>query len=284
MKTISSGMNYFLLARPKQWIKNFLIFAPLFFSRQFGDTHKVFLAAIALIAFSFVASGIYVLNDIIDREADKNHSYKKNRPIAAGVISVPSALIFSCLLFAIAAFLLLHYVPVILPLVFIWFLLNLSYSLYLKHIPVFDILLISFFYFVRVQIGALIATVQLSNWLTLCVIFFSLFIIIAKRKAELTQENKRKVLNEYDANYLDHLLTISAGVTLVTYGIYTVLGPVPPLAVYSIFFVMLGLFRYLHIVYTTAKAESPEDMIIDGVILGSFIAWICYMFYIFYIL
>jgi 4-hydroxybenzoate polyprenyltransferase/predicted HAD superfamily phosphohydrolase YqeG len=273
---------YLKLIRPKQWIKNLLIFVPLFFSGQFTDIVKLDNAAYTFKAFCLMASALYVINDIIDRKSDAAHSYKRHRPIAAGIIPVSHAIVYAILLAAASIALMLYFVPIVLPTILLWAILTFLYSIYLKRQPVYELLLIAFFYFLRVYIGGVATQTPLSNWLILCVVFLALFIIVAKRKAEFSQESRRAVLDLYTSSYLDHLLTISVCATLISYGIYTVLGNVPSHAVYSNFFVMLGLFRYLHIVYTSNRSESPENVIFDGTILISMLCWIVFMFSIIY--
>ena len=166
--------------------------------------------------------------------------------------------------------------------------LNFIYSIYLKHTVIFDILVISFFYLIRILAGGAAANVPISNWLILCVFFVSLVVIIGKRIGEMNQIHKREVLQNYTSDFLKQLLSISAGLTIVSYGLYGILGfrlgNHPTLVVYSIFLVVLGVFRYLYLINFSTQAEYPDKLILqDKVVFGSIVAWILFMFYVIYL-
>lgn len=271
------------LLRPQQWIKNLLIFVPLFFAGGIFINAKIWSAVFAFLAFSLLASSVYVFNDIVDKDNDAKHPVKKNRPIANNQVSVAVAGILIVFLLFSGFSLILFTVPQIFWLALIYLILNILYSFYLKHVPIVDIILIAGFYLLRVEIGGLATATPLSRWLILCVIFSSLLLVIGKRSAEFKHENKRAVLFYYNENLLNQLLSISACLTIVSYGLYSVLGISSQFAVYSVFLVLLGIGRYLLLVFSSPEVEYPEKIVFkDKIIFLSFIGWIIFMFLIFY--
>lgn len=278
-------MNIIKLLRPLQWIKNFFIFIPLIFAGEIFNTEKLQTTLITALVFCLVASSMYILNDILDQKQDRLHPTKKNRPIASDKISSKKAIIFLGTLIIVSSIIILQRIPSTLPLLLLYVVLNIAYSTFLKHIAILDILLISSFYLIRVLVGGTATNTFISSWLILSVIFLTLFIIIGKRLAEKNHENPRKVLKDYSSQLLKQLLTISGSLTIVTYGIYSILGTKSQSAVYSIFPVLLGLFRYLQLIYTNHKdTENPESLLFkDPIILISVLTWLGFMGYIFYL-
>jgi len=276
-------MHYFYLLRLHQWAKNLLVFIPIFFAGEIFITGKLLASIFAFFSFSFAASAGYILNDIIDCESDKKNTKKKDRPLASGKISIQEARVLLAIMGSVAVVVAWIGVPTLLPLLGAYFLLNVSYTYKLKHIVIFDILVISIFYLMRVVGGGLVSSTPISGWLVLCIIFGSLFIIIGKRKAELGQVYKREVLQYYTANLLDHLLTISITLVIASYAMYSVLGVQSSIFVYSNIFVLMGIFRYLYLVYTVPIMESPEIAVFrDKVIAGSVLCWLLFVFVVFY--
>ncbi len=279
-KTIS---DLLALLRPYSWIKNLLIFVPLFFARDLFDGPKFFATAASFAAFCLSASAVYILNDISDREQDRKHSLKKDRPIASGAVTLKSALAVLGGLLAADALLIFLLVPGIWWLIGLYFLLNLLYSKYLKHEPVIDILLVSSFYFIRIIVGGVAAGTYISNWLLLCTVFVALFLITAKRLAEFGQDERRAVLSSYTPEFLKALLAISATLLVISYSLYGVLTFGSYLVILSIFPVLLGVLRYLFLVFTTHRAEYPERLVVaDKVLLASGLLWIFVMYLILY--
>jgi 4-hydroxybenzoate polyprenyltransferase len=272
------------LLRPYSWIKNLFIFVPLFFAKDFFIYSKLTTVTLAFVVFCITASSVYVINDIFDREQDQKHNTKKNRPLASGSVSVKSAIIMlSCLLF-VDIFLVYFFIPQIFLFLGLYFLLNIFYSVYLKRIAIVDILLVSSFYFIRIMVGGIAAGVSISNWLLVCIIFISLFLIIAKRLAEFSQDNKRIVLLEYTPEFLNAILIISATLIIISYSLYSVFVLNSSIAIFSIFLVLLGIARYLFLVFTTHRAEYPEKVIItDKIIFASVIVWLFTMYFIIYL-
>lgn len=280
-------MEYLRLLRPQQWIKNLLVLAPLFFAQKFFSLAQLETTIWAVILFCGVASAVYIINDIADRAKDKLHPTKQFRPIASGKISVRSAWVSAGVILAVALATAYLLTPRVLPILLIYFVLNIGYSWYLKDLMIFDILIISVFYLLRILAGGLAVTVEVSNWLVVCVFFASLLLITGKRLGEMSNLHKREVLKYYTSDFLRQLLTICAGLTIVSYSLYSILGfhlgHHPELAVYSIVFVVLGIFRYLYLTDYSSLIEAPElIMVKDKTILASVTGWAVLMFYVIY--
>jgi decaprenyl-phosphate phosphoribosyltransferase len=277
-------MPFLRLLRPHHWIKNFFVFIPIFFAKEIFIWEKLESTFLAFVVFCLLASSVYVINDIVDREQDALHPKKKTRPIASGQVKVPAAIVLAFVLIIGAAVFIWQLIPAVIYAAVIYLGMNLAYSFALKHYAIFDVLLISALYLVRVMAGGIASQTPVSSWLVLCTLFVTLFLILGKRKAEMTHKKQRRVLGSYNPDVVDHLLTISVSLTLISYSLYSVLGVESPYAVFSIFFVLLALFRYLHLTYSDdASTENPEKILLkDQVVLGSIIGWVIFMFIIFY--
>ena len=277
-------MPFLRLLRPHHWIKNFFVFIPIFFAKEIFSWDKLESTFLAFVVFCLLASSVYVINDIVDREQDALHPKKKTRPIASGQVKVPAAIVLAFVLIIGAAVFIWQLIPAVIYAAVIYLGMNLAYSFALKHYAIFDVLLISALYLVRVMAGGIASQTPVSSWLVLCTLFVTLFLILGKRKAEMTHKKQRRVLGSYNPDVVDHLLTISVSLTLISYSLYSVLGVESPYAVFSIFFVLLALFRYLHLTYSDdASTENPEKILLkDQVVLGSIIGWVIFMFIIFY--
>lgn len=271
-------IDYIKLIRPNHWIKNVLVFVPVLFAGEFFDLWRWERSALAFVAFCLLASAVYVINDIFDRKVDAMHPTKRLRPIASGRVGIRQATVLAVLLAAAPLTLSYFFIPQALVVLAVYFILNLLYSLRFKHLPVFDMVFIAAFYLIRIEAGGLASDIVISKWLVLCIIFVSLLLIAGKRMGELKHENGREVLDSYDAGFLKPLAYMFAGLAVVSYGVYSVLGVESSLAVYSVFFVVFGVVRYLYISDKTADVEYPEKIIIkDRVLLYTLIFWVLYM-------
>ncbi len=273
------------LLRPKQWIKNLFIFAPLLFAGELLHFEIFIKALIAFFAFCGTSSIVYIINDILDREADKVHKEKKYRPIASGDVSIKEALIFAFILLLITIFLSskqhLYFGIVLL----IYFSLNLLYSIWIKHIVILDVFFISAGFLLRVIAGAVAINVPLSSWMLLTTIFISLFLAISKRRAELVQvdeENiikQRKVLYHYDTIFLDQMNTIAATGTIICYALYTVSEKAISTfhtenLIYTTPFVIYGIFRYLYLIHIKKLGENPSNILMKDIpLIINIILW-----------
>lgn len=258
--------------RPKQWAKNILIFAALVFDRKIGYPIFFLETLLGAALFSLIASAIYIINDIIDVEADRMHPVKKNRPIPSGALPVPVA-------WGVAGFLLVigflgaYWLSLSFALLCLFYvILNLAYSSYLKHILILDVLVLASFYVIRVAAGVMIIDVdRFSPWLYIATTFLALFMGIGKRRTELMNNHdggsgSRKVLSGYTLAYLDQLLMIVLACTIITYSLYTFSAPNLPdnhVTMLTIPFVIYGVFRYLYLVQVGGHGEAPEEIVLQ---------------------
>lgn len=215
--------------RIKHYIKNFLIFLPLIFGGLLFNWGSFISTTIGFISFSLLASTIYIVNDIKDREKDRLHSLKKHRPIAAGKISVKQGFIFASILFVIS--MLLNYfivnndvVIIGYGLLIIYALMNVGYSFGLKNVPLIDIAILVFGFLIRLLYGSILITIPVSNWLYLTVIAASFYLVLSKRRVELSGSGSksRAVLNYYTKEYLDKNMYMFLGITIVFYSLWCV--------------------------------------------------------------
>jgi len=277
-------LHYINLLRPSQWIKNILVFSPIFFAGAFYNLQALQFSSVAFVTFCVASSAMYILNDIFDRENDKLHPVKRFRPIASGAVVLREATImFSLLLLFLI--ILVSSVPVMWPAVFFYILLNTSYSLFLKNIPILDIISVAFSYVLRVFLGGEASQIYVSPWIIVCVFFGALFLVTGKRLAEFNRKSKRKVLHFYSEKKLKFLLIISAIATLLSYGFYTIFGSHIPNMVYSTFFVAVALLKVSGVVFLSKKGvEYPETLIFkDRVVLMTVGAWVFYVFALLYL-
>lgn len=216
--------NYVKLIRVKHWIKNLLIFIPMFFSKQI-NLDNILTTLIGFFAFSFVASFIYIINDIRDVEKDKLHETKKNRPIASGKISKKNASIFSAIIIGLAMILSIfaskNYLSLILIVTYL--LINMYYSFGGKNIAIVDVILLSAGFVLRIYYGASLINVKVSDWLFLTVLNASLFLGFGKRKKELLNNKKsRGVLKFYNENFINQFMYLCLGLTIVFYSLWAI--------------------------------------------------------------
>ncbi len=278
-------LSYVKLARPKHYIKNLLIFAPLFFAGKFLNGMMLLGGIKLFLAFSALSSAVYIINDIADRKKDRAHPQKKMRPIASGKISIRNAVIY-CILFLIATGILGAQLPVSMNKVFlIYLIINLFYSFWFKNIVIVDIVIVASMYLIRLYAGGELWSIELSHWIVLCTFFLALFIVTAKRRAEFVligkNSNTRAVIQEYNKDFLNTILTITTTACIVTYGLYAV-SMENPYLIYSIFFVTFSMLRYLYLVYKKDHGQYPENSLTDPWIGLGVIGWGVYNGLIFY--
>lgn len=258
--------------RPKQWAKNALLFAGLVFDEQLINAPALLDTIIGFVLFSLVASAVYIINDLSDFEADRQHPRKRFRPIAAGELSTNLAWAMVVVILLVVFPLAYLLSPAFALLVLLYFLLNLAYSNWLKHIPLVDVLILASFYVLRVGAGVAIIQVQrFSPWLYGTTLFGALFLGIGKRRAELvdmiagnSDKNRRRVLDGYTIPFLDQLISIVLTITIITYSLYTFVAPNLPenhAMMLTIPFVIYGIFRYLHLVQVENHGEAPEEIL-----------------------
>lgn len=290
-------MNFYIntlkLIRPHQYIKNLFIFAPLFFAAQLGDGDLVYCAIIAFIAFSLEASAIYVFNDYIDIEDDKHHPRKKYRPLASGAITKPQAVIIMSVLSLSGLAVMLSVSLQATGVLLAYAVMNIAYSLHLKHVAILDVSIIAIGFVLRLFVGSLATGIPLSSWIVVMTFLLALFLALAKRRDDVliyldTGKKMRKVIDGYSLQLVDTAMAIMASVVIVAYVIYSkspnVVARVHSEYLYlTSLFVILGIMRYLQIAFIEKDTGSPtkivlKDRFIQLTILGwvSVFVWILY--------
>jgi len=264
--------NIIKTMRPKQWLKNVFVFAGLVFDRQLLSSASFLITLAAAFLFCLVSSMIYIINDLVDIKFDRQHPVKKHRPLASGALSRRSAVIALVVLGLLtfpAAFFLNTALGWIIA---AYFILMLAYSLWLKHIALIDVMIIAAGFVLRVAAGVIIIeTERFSPWLFVATVFLALFIGLGKRRSEIELLNTkapshRRVLDGYTLELLDQLLTIVLSTTLMTYCLYTFSTTNTPDSFHMMFtipFVIYGLFRYLYLVRIENSGGTPEDIVVS---------------------
>jgi 4-hydroxybenzoate polyprenyltransferase len=255
--------------RLRQWTKNGFVFFALIFDKQLFRPAAFLKTLEGFFLFCLISSAVYLLNDIADVEADRQHPEKKNRPIASGKLPMNvawgSAIVLILVTLPIAYFL----APGLSLILSLYLATNILYSRWLKHVPVLDVMIVSSGFVLRVAAGVALITVErFSPWLYVITTLFSLYIGLGKRRAEMTlleqgAGSHRKVLDGYTIPLLDQYITIVSGTTIVTYSLYTFTAPnLPPnhSMMLTIPFVVYGIFRYLQLIQTGHAAGAPDEV------------------------
>jgi len=278
-------IDYFKLLRPQQWIKNVFIFAGLIFSRQFYYAESIITSIFAFLIFSLLSSGVYVINDILDYEEDKIHPVKSKRPIAAGRIKKENAWIISALLI-FAAYVLAFFISnSFFYTCLVYSCMMVLYSLKVKHLVILDVLFVAIGYVLRAIAGAVAINVEISSWLLLCTLLLALFIVVSKRRTEIVLLGEeavkhRKILFHYSIDMLNQMIAIVTSACIVSYCLYT-LAPETVSKfhtrdlIFTVPFVIYGIFRYLFLTYKKQKADIPEKLLIKDLPLQiCIISWV----------
>ena len=286
-------VDYIQLLRPKQWVKNLFVFSPLFFAGQFTEGWKLLPLALGLLAFNGIASGIYVLNDYRDIEADRLHPEKCKRPFASGAIPTSHAFVLmsGCLTLGIVLALMVQ--PTFLFFLGLYVVLNLGYSFGLKHVPILDLFIISIGFVLRVLAGGVIADVPVSQWLVVMIFLLSLFLGLAKRRDDLLIHDAyridvRQVSKYYNHDFLNACIIMVSGIIIVAYLLYTLSPQVMERLgsshlYYTSLFVIAGIMRYIQLIYVDNKTGSPTDVVYqDQFIQLTILLWILSFFVIIY--
>ena len=269
------GLGLIRLMRPKQWVKNGFVLAPLMFAGQFLNADAVGQALIAVALFCLASSASYIINDIQDVERDRKHPKKSlTRPIASGAVSVRMALALLAGLYVVlitAAF----YMPAVLAVIAAYALLNVAYSFYLKRQPVLDIFTIAIGFVLRVFAGTLALDLPMSSWMFITTLCLALYLAAVKRRQELSQSGTegRQVLEKYTVALVDRYAEMSATGALMFYSMF-VMSTRPELVV-TVPLVLFGLFRYWFVVEALEGGESPTDALLaDGQLLITVVLWV----------
>ncbi|RME49842.1 MAG: decaprenyl-phosphate phosphoribosyltransferase [Deltaproteobacteria bacterium] len=271
--------------RPHQWIKNLFLFAGIIFSEHLGRGGDLLRVTLAFLLFSLLSGAVYLINDLLDLEEDKVHPEKRHRPIASGRLPIPAAvggvsvIVPLCLL---SAFLLDGAFGGIAA---IYFVQNLFYSKYLKHVVIIDVMMIGVGFVLRAVAGAVVIGVGFSNWLLLCTFLLALFLGFSKRRHELLLlEQKanahRPILEHYHPYFLDMMISIVTAATLVSYALYTMSPETIEKfetddLIYTIPFVVYGIFRYLYLVHLREEGGNPSRIVFkDKPLLVNILLWL----------
>lgn len=263
------------LMRPKQWVKNGFVLAPLVFSGQFFNADAVGQALVAALLFCLASSATYIINDIQDVERDRKHPKKSlTRPIATGAVSVRMAGLLLAALYAVliaAAF----WMPMVMAVIAAYALLNVAYTFYLKHQPVLDIFTIAIGFVLRVFAGTLALELPMSSWMFITTLCLALYLAAVKRRQELSQSGTegRQVLEKYTVALVDRYAEMSATGALLFYSMF-VMSTRPELVV-TVPLVLFGLFRYWFVVEALEGGESPTDALLSDVpLLLTVVMWV----------
>lgn len=261
--------------RPYQWVKNVFVFVPLIFSKNLFDIPMLCETLATFVAFCLAASAIYVLNDITDRESDKMHPLKRERPIASGRISVVEGLGLSLLMLVLSfVFLVVVGARMMVGVTIAGYVtLNLFYSFRLKRIVLIDLFVIAVGFILRILAGGYAIDVKVSSWLVMTTLFLSIFLGVAKRRGEFVwvrgenDESTRKVLSDYDLGLIDQILSVSAASVIIAYALYTVSERTvhafhTEALIFTTVFVTYGIFRYLFLVHKMGAGENPAKALL----------------------
>lgn len=282
------------LARPHQYVKNLFIFLPAFFAFKLHTLDEIWSTFLAFAAFSLVASSVYIFNDWNDRDEDQNHPQKRERPIASGRVG-PAQAFFSLVLFLFTGlFIAACTVPGILYFLGTYFILNIAYSLKLKHQPVIDVAAIAIGFVIRLFAGAAATGVVLSHWIIVMTFLLALFLALAKRRDDVliqstTQQRARPVVDGYNLKFLDASMVMTASIVILAYIMWSMSSDVPdkfasPNTYLTAIFVVLGVMRYMQIALVEKQSGSPTKVLFKDTFLqltllgwmGSFV-WILYL-------
>ncbi len=286
---VTAGRGFFTVAfallrstRPQQWSKNVLVFAGVVFSQQLGDRAALLASVLTFGLFVLASGGIYLVNDMLDVEADRAHPLKRERPLAAGVLPFRLALVAAVVLLSgaiLGAFLM----QLALGAVFTLYVgVNVAYSAWLKHVALLDVCLITSGFLLRAAAGAVAVLTPISPWLYICTLLLALLIVLGKRRSELAllgpqAASHRPNLARYTTVSLDRWLMRIAATTIAAYVLYTLFAPAAlgnPKLLVTVPFVLFGLLRFLRATRTPGGADSPEMLLFrDPWLLASVALW-----------
>ncbi len=265
--------------RPRQWLKNLLLFAGIIFAAELGDRGRWLEAVAAFLAYCAASSAAYLVNDVRDAEADRLHPVKRKRPIASGELRPRTALVLAGALAVLATTVatILGSPSLLALLAFVG--LQAAYTLRLKHVVLVDVLTIATLFVVRAAAGAIAVDVRISPWLLVCTGLLALFLALGKRRAELelvgaNRTPGRPVLDGYSLGLVDRLLAAVVVATIIVYTLYTVTARDSSALVVTVPFVVFGLARYLLLLHRRDAGEEPENVLLGDIpILITVAAW-----------
>ncbi len=283
------------LMRPRQWTKNILLFAGIVFSHQFTDPKMLAVSTMAFAICCCLSAAVYIINDLMDREADKLHPVKRNRPLAAGTVSTFSAIVLAVFLVLaglLSAFSLPNGFSLQNPFgqtALCYFAITCLYSLWIKRVAMADIILLALGFVLRAMAGVFVLRglqpdIPITPWFILCVFFLALFVVTCKRRNELLSmhdeaASHRRVLEDYTPDILNLLIAVCTACTLLAYALYLTTeidkGSIDIRMAATFPFVLYGIFRYIHLVYKKSEGGEPETLILkDKPLLLNTMIWL----------
>ncbi len=278
--------DYIKLLRPKHWVKNLFVFTAIVFSNNTGRIDLWLKLILAFIVLCLASSVVYIINDILDRDNDKHNPKKLNRPIASGRITVFNASVYAFVIGISTFFLAILLNFKFFLIVLLYLCLMFFYSLYLKNKVIVDVFVIALGFVIRVLAGTIVISVIPSKWIILCVFFLATFLGFSKRRFEYISLNEtmlkhRKVLEFYSVEFLDHMNIVAMCTVILFYTLYTIAPETvqrfnTQAMVYSSFFVVFGLFRYLFLVHKKLKGSPVETLYSDKQLILIVILWVLY--------
>ena len=281
-------MEYLKLVRIKHYLKNFLVFLPAIFSGMFFNQNIFFKAIVLFLTFSFVASIVYIINDLRDVESDKCHPMKKNRPLASGKVSKKASIIL-ILILLILTFILLYFAGILFEgstlILLIYFFMNLGYSFGLKNVPLVDITILALGFVFRVAYGGIGLGIEISNWLFLTVLSVSFYMALGKRRNELLKNGdiSRKVLKNYNKDFLDKNMYMFLALTIVFYSLWAVNTFNNVFFKYSIVLVIIILLKYCMDVESDNFGDPIEVITHDKILLFLGVIYVFFVLVVLYI-
>ena len=273
------------LLRPYQWVKSGFVFTGFLFVEGWKEPELTLRVVAAAVAFAWVASGVYVINDLWDRDRDRQHWQKKERPLAAGTVAPASALALMAVMLGAGLGLGYWVSSRTLALLGLYLLSNLLYTSWLKRVVILDVFVLALGFILRILVGTLGVGIPPSEWLLLCGTMLALFMGFAKRQAELmaaraTGQSGREVLEHYSDKILESMLNTTAGAALVSYALYTVdeatvRAHQTEALVYTVPIVAYGLFRYLYLLHHhEVGQDSSKEVFQDPHLVGTVAVWL----------
>jgi 4-hydroxybenzoate polyprenyltransferase len=252
--------------RPRQWTKNLLVFAALIFTIDKWNMHYIQASILAFFLFCIISGCVYILNDFVDRHADRQHPEKATRPMASGRLHPGLALSFGAALFTLAFVLASLLNSAFAMLLALYFVMNLSYSLKLKHLVIVDLMIIASGFVLRSVAGGVVIGADFTPWFLMCVFLLSLFLAIGKRRHELLllendRSAHRKVLASYSETLLNQMSVIVTTLTIMSYSLYTFMSSSTNYLMWTIPCVIYGMFRYLYLIHVLGKGGKPEELL-----------------------
>ncbi len=287
--------DYISLLRVPQWVKNAFVALPLFFDGSMTDTHRLLLMLLAVVSFSLAASAVYCLNDVMDVNADRLHPVKCKRPLASGRVNRGEGLMLMLLCLAVSVGLCLWLLPMSAFYVLVVYVaLNVAYSLLLKHVGILDMLIVAFFYVLRILFGGAAVSIRPTSWLLLMAFLLALFLVIAKRRDDVLMMQEggtsvRKSAQAYNLEFINLSLTLVATITIVCYIMYTMSAETishfhSDYVFATSLFVIAGILRYMQVTLVVGKSGSPTKLLFkDRFVQLCLIGWLLAFVFIIYL-